>query len=180
MNIKNPIEAKKILTKIYNKYVDNKILTFEEEEILGLYFLREIKNIHKLDDKAFPNYKFRHLYLIYYTDLSFTETYYKHNLNINSSEIIDYKLLFEINQEEFNQSNFDKFNFLCQKLNILIPINDDEKKIDKKYLEKIAREWALEMIKENHTNKNLFLLSKETRDNIKKKNLIDYIDNNLS
>ncbi|MET3046165.1 hypothetical protein [Flavobacterium covae] len=180
MNIKNPIEAKNILHVIYNKYLENNILSLEEEEILGLFLLREVKNIHQLDDNTFQNYKFRHLYLIYYSDLSFKETFYKLNLNINSSEIIEYKTLYEMNRKEFDQSNFDNFTFFCKEFNILTPIKENEIEIDKKFLEKIALEWAQEMIKENHKNRNLFLLSKETRDTIKKKNLLDYINNNLS
>lgn len=180
MIIANPEYLKKKFCEIESKEKNNISLTIEEEEILGLCTLMKIHDIHKLDNIKFAYYKFKHLYLIYSSDLSFTGTYYKPNFVVKSSKIFDSLKLGEINRQEFNQEVFKNIQNLRRKYNVEIKIEKAEISKDKIYLENVGKDWASQMLIENHTNQNLVLLSKETRNTIKKKKIEDYLKGTLS
>lgn len=180
--MKNPTpeDIKKIFDKIFEKFDNGEQLSLEEEEMLGLFKLRELKDVHKLDDQKFSNYKFRHLYLLYYTDLTFKGQYYKPNFEVRSSEIFDFKKIHEINQREFNKDAFNQMQALQRAYTVEIPIEKSEIEKDKKYLDKVVNEWANEMLHERHTDRNLAILSKETRDTIRKTNIENFLNGLLS
>ena len=176
----NPEDVAKMFDQIFIKFDNGQQLSIEEEEMLGLYKLRELKDVHKLDDQRFSNYKFRHLYLIYSSDLSFAGKYFKPNFNVRSSEIFDYKKIHDFNQSEFNENHFIQIQNLRRIFDVEIPIENSEIEKDKQYLKNVANEWAAEMLNERHTDHNLALLAKESRDTIRKINIEKFIQGSLS
>lgn len=176
----NPEHLKRLFSEIFLKNNNDQKLTIDEEEMLGLFLLKEIKDIHKLDENKFSNYKFRYIYLIYYSDLSFNGQYFKPNFNVKSSEIFNRNFSHKMNQREFNVNAFNEFQNLRRAFDVEIKISKNEILRDRKYLEEIADKWALEMLKENHSDQNLVLLSKETRDTIRKKNIEKYLNKSLN
>lgn len=179
MNRPTPENIEKKFTKIYEKFNNGDQLTLEEEETLGLLKLINLKDIHKLDEKVFTNYKFKHLYLIYFMDLSFKGEYYKPNFEVLSSKILDYKKIHKLNKNEFNQEAFNQIQTIRRATNIEIRIQKKEIEKDKIYLDKVAIDWAKKMIYEKHHDGNLKILSKETRDTIKKVKIQNFLDNSL-
>lgn len=180
MTPQNPEEIKNIFTQIFAKFDSGQQLSLEEEEMLGLYRLRELKDVHKLDEQKFSNYKFRHLYLIYYQDLSFEGEYFKPNFDVSLSKISGFKEILKINEKKFNQEAFNQMQSLQRAFNAEIVIKKSEVEKDKKYLDKVANEWANEMLNERHSNQNLALLSKETRDTIRKIKIEKFINGSLT
>ena len=180
MNIEKFNEFQKLFNAIENKIKNRVKLTFEEEEMFGILKLREKRDIHLLEDEVFENYKFKHLAYIYSTDYSYNSKYYKLNFDKNHSDYFDYKKIDEINSQEFDDDTFTAMQNLRIKLGLLITIDENEVKRDATYLKTVSLKWSKEMLNEKHSDKNLKIIAKETRDTIKKSNLERYVKGNVS
>lgn len=163
---------------ILDKINSNTKLTRNEEFMGGVRQLFELKDIHLLDEAVFKNYKFHNLYVIYNYDLSFSSTYYKKDPNKYISSHIPYDKLKSINDGEFDENKFKRVRrFLIEK-GVYIPIQKNEVIKDQAYLKSCALIWAKEMLNERHSDRLFLLLSKETRDTIRKSNIERYIKKN--
>ena len=159
--------------------LDSKIeLTLKEEEKLGLVHLMRHKDLHLLNE-SFQNYKFRTLLFRYSHDLSFKGRYRKLDYNQSISNIINVTRIKKVNSGVFDEEGAQQIKRELINSNLYIDLPTEEVEKDKIYLEKLVRHWAILMIKENHTDGDLFLMAKETRDTIKKQRLNDYLEGNL-
>lgn len=171
-------EAMKKMLEIEAKFKNNQQLGIEELDSLGLLYSID-KNNEALKDSRFDDFKFYHLYLTYATDLTFKSTYYKRNENKRISETVDYREIQLLNNQEFDASISENLHQFRIDNQFIIPVEKDEINNDKIFLENFAMNWAKTCVGDKHSDENLQIISKETRDTLKKKNIELYIENKL-
>ena len=171
-------QAMNKMLKIEEKYKNNQQLSIEELDSLGLLYSID-KNDEALKDSRFDDFKFYHLYLTYATDLTFKSTYYKRNENKRISETVDYREIESLNNEEFNSNVAEKLKQFRIDNKFIIPVETIEIITDKLFLENFAMNWAKICVSDRHSDENLQIISKETRDTLEKKNIELYIENKL-
>lgn len=176
---KEILQAIEKIESIEKKFNHNQTLTFEELESLFLFYQIENKKT-ALSDSRFDYAKFRHLYLIYSLDLEFKSTFYKSNPNKKASQYIDFKMLKEINEKEYDSETHKKLENFKISNELIIPISESEVQKDKLSLEKSAEDWAEICLDERHSDEKLKTIAKETRETLKKKNIEDYLNGTLS
>ena len=173
------IENKR-LELIKDKFNNNNMLNSNEiEDLFRLYQIENNSII--LNDARFEYSRFRYLYLIYSIDLDFKSIYYKINPNKKITDYIDYyNTLKEINKNEYQIDLHNKIESSLIQVQLLIPISQAEIESDKQYLDKIAKDWARVCLNERHSDERLKIISIETRELFKKKNIEAFLNNNLS
>lgn len=171
-------EAMKKMLEIEAKFKNNQQLGIEELDSLGLLYSID-KNNEALKDSRFDDFKFYHLYLIYATDLTFKSTYYKRNENKRISETVDYREIQSLNNQEFDSNISEKLHQFRIDNQFIIPVEKVEISNDKIFLENFAMNWAKICVGDRHSDENLQIISKETRDTLEKKNIELYIENKL-
>lgn len=172
------IKAIAKIDAIEEKFKNKKKLSVEEIESLGIFY--SITGNSALEDPVFEYIKFKELYLIYGENLDFNGKYYKRNPNKRISEALNFKELEKINQEEFNRIQHDEMKAFLIKEAYLIPINDNEIQEAKKFLEKIAYSWSEICLNLRHSNEELKVISKETRETLGMQNIQDFRDHKLN
>lgn len=163
--MKEIIDAIATVKRMKQKFHRNEKLTIEElEKLFILYQIEE--NSIALTDPRFKYDNFRQLYNIYNQDLSFKGIFYKRNFNKRVSDYIDFRILEKINQEEYDPEKSQRLRdfFIINKL--IVPIDTEEIKKDKLQLENSAKDWALVCLNEKHTDEDLKVIAKETRDKV--------------
>lgn len=171
-------QAMNKMLEIEEKFKNNQHLRIEELDSLALLYSID-KNDEALKDSRFDDFKFYHLYLTYAIDLTFKSTYYKRNENKRISETVDYREIESLNNQEFNSSVAEKLNQFRIDNQFIIPVKATEIKNDKIFLENFAMNWAKICVDDRHSDENIRIISKETRDTLKKKNIELYIENKL-
>jgi hypothetical protein len=172
-------EAKNRLDILENKFKTNEYLNIIELEDLGYLYLIN-NNFENLSDERFNDFNFYQLYLVYANDLTFNSKFYKINHNKSVQGIVDYNKIKEINDEEFNSDTAKEMEYFRIENDLIIPKNESEIAEDKGILEKTALYWAGVCLKENHSDINLKIISKETRYTLRKRNIEDFCDNKLN
>lgn len=176
--LKEVLQAKEKIESIEKKFNNNQTLTLVELENLFLFY--QIENKRAQSDSRFDYVRFRHLYLIYSLDLEFKSIFYKINPNKRASNYVDFRKLRELNEKEYNPETHNELENFKISNQLIIPIEKQELEKDKLSLEKSALDWALVCLDERHSDERLKTIAKETRDTLKKKNIEDYLNNNLS
>ena len=172
-------EESERLDSIKDKFNNNeKLSLYETEDLFRLFQIENNPVI--LNDSRFKYFRFRDLYLIYLVDLDFKSIFYKYNPNKKVSDYLDYNFLEEINNKEYNEDLDHRIRNLLIKEELLIPINHLEIENDKNYLYNIAKDWAEVCLNERHSDEKLKNIAIETRDHLKKKNIMGFLNNNLT
>ena len=166
------------MIEIQEKFKNNQQLGIGELDCLGLLYSVD-KNYEALKDSRFDDFKFYHLYLTYATDLTFKSTYYKRNENKRIGETVDYREIKSLNNQEFNSNNAEKFRQFRIDNQFIILVETTEINTDKLFLENFAMNWAKICVSDRHSDENLQIISKETRDILYKKNIELYLENKL-
>lgn len=177
--MRKDIEDKiKEITEIELKFNNNQKLSIEELDSLGILYSIH-KNTEALKDSRFDDFKFYHLYLTYATDLTFNSIYYKRNENKRISETVDYRDIQLLNEEEFDPKVSEELNKFRIENEFIIPVDNDAIKEDKLFLKNFALNWAKICVNDKHSEQSLQIITKETRDTLKKANIELYIENKL-
>lgn len=173
------VDAINELELLIHKFNQREYLDLYELDNLYLFFKIE-KEESLLSDPRFKYAHFRQLYIIYGQDLKFNLIFYKPNPNKKINEIIDYKKLQELNNKEYNHEIAVKIRECLIQNQYYIPIDPIEVEKNKSYFKEIAKEWASECLDEKHSDEELKIIAKETRDTLKKKDIEGYLENHLN
>lgn len=179
VNMKEVIDAVIELNSLKQKFDQNESLDIDELEKLFLFF--QVENCESmLSDPRFEYAYFRQLYNTYGQDLEFKSTFYKRNPGKRLNEIVDYKKLRELNSNEYNYEIAVKIKDCLIQNQYYIPIDCVEVAKNQEHLKEVAKKWASVCLNEKHSDEELKIIAKETRDTLKKKNIESYLEDRLN
>lgn len=176
--IEEILKAKNMLEEIEKRFNNNEELNNVEIEKLGLSY-KINNNQDALSDPRFEYVVFRHLYLVYAKDLSFDSKFFKINPEKNISNYLDFKTLQELNRKDYDSNKLNAIELYLKEEKVLIEVPDHQVQKDIVKLENIAKKWANICLVENSSSENLKVITKETRDTLKKKKIEDYLIDGL-
>lgn len=163
---------KEKLLIIDEKLSKGQTLSELEKEIYCGCCMVSTKGLDNLPDLC-EGFKFKTLYLNYYKDLSFQSKYVKPKFGMDDQTLSKaFEKLKESNDNadasnDYDQKRQDESRDYAMEMGLVREVEQDEIRVDKKYLFDVADQWQKEIDITNHTNTELRGISEETREIIR-------------